>query len=204
MNRDFWNVRYSGEEYIYGKEVNQYLAEKISKLSKGKILLPADGEGRNSIYAAKLGWETYAFDMSDEGKIKAEKLALENKVNINYKVSYAQEVEYEKDYFDLLVLVYAHFPADIKFTCNKKFADCVKIDGHIIFEAFSKKQLDYQQEYNSGGPNDVNMLYSTEEIKENFPNFEIIELKEEEINLKEGRFHDGLGSVIRFFGKRKY
>lgn len=201
-NKDFWNSRYAVNEYIYGENPNEYLVEKLDSINTGTILFPADGEGRNSIFAAKLGWNVFSFDMSDEGKIKAEKLAKLNSVEINYKVEYAQKVEYEKDFFDAIAFIYSHFPADIKFECNYKLSESLKTGGYIIFEAFSKKQLEYNKQYNSGGPSDINMLYSIEEIKDNFKNFEIIELKETEISLKEGRFHNGLGSVIRFFGRK--
>lgn len=202
FNSDFWDSRYSSNEYIYGEKPNEYLVEKLKNIDIGKILLVADGEGRNSVYAAKQGWDTYAFDMSKEGKIKAEKLANKNNVNINYKVDYAQNVDYKKNSFDVLAMIYSHFPADIKFESNKRLAEFIKPGGYIIFELFSKKQIDYQKEYKSGGPGDVHMLYSVEEVKENFKDFEILELKEEEINLNEGEYHKGLGSVIRFFGKK--
>lgn len=60
---DRWNERYSKEEFAYGEEPNQYLKEQLEKLDVGKILFPAEGEGRNGVYAAKLGWNVFAFDI---------------------------------------------------------------------------------------------------------------------------------------------
>jgi hypothetical protein len=54
-----------------------------------------------------------------------------------------------------------------------------------------------------GGPKDSGMLFSTDEIKSDFANYEIIELTEKEIELNEGLFHNGTGSVIRFVGRKK-
>jgi hypothetical protein len=45
-------------------------------------------------------------------------------------------------------------------------------------------------------------LFSIDEIKSDFQNFEVIEL-EEKIQLNEGQFHNGLGMVIRFVGRKK-
>lgn len=202
FNSDFWDSRYASENYVYGENANNYLIEKIKNIDIGKILFPADGEGRNSVYAAKLGWETYSFDMSNEGKTKAEKLADKNNVKIDYKVDYAQNINYPSDYFDVISMIYSHFPAEIKFECNSRLMKSLKTGGYIIMEVFSKKQIEYQKTHKSGGPGDINMLYSIEEIKENFKDFEIIELKEEEVFLQEGSYHDGLGIVIRFFGKK--
>jgi len=47
------------------------------------------------------------------------------------------------------------------------------------------------------------MLFSIAEIQDDFNNFEIITLEEKEIELNEGLFHNGLGSVIRFVGRKK-
>jgi len=54
---------------------NNYLKEQLSKLDVGSILFPAEGEGRNAVFAARLGWTVSAFDISTEGKLKAIKLA---------------------------------------------------------------------------------------------------------------------------------
>jgi hypothetical protein len=76
--------------------------------------------------------------------------------------------------------------------------------GLIIFEAFSKKHLDYiAKNEKVGGPKELAMLFSIEELKSDFPDYEIIELTEKEIELSEGSFHNGKGSVIRFVGQKK-
>ena len=62
--------RYENPEYVYGVEPNQYLKEQLEKLKPGNILFPAEGEGRNSVYAAQLGWKVSAFDLSVEGRKK--------------------------------------------------------------------------------------------------------------------------------------
>ena len=54
-----------------------------------------------------------------------------------------------------------------------------------------------------GGPKDVAMLFSKEEIQSDFSNYEIMELREEEVELSEGMYHNGKGSVIRFVGRKR-
>ncbi|MDX1754196.1 MAG: thiopurine S-methyltransferase [Salinimicrobium sediminis] len=51
--QEFWNERYQREEYIYGKDPNEYLKAKLKNLTPGRILFPAEGEGRNAVHAAK-------------------------------------------------------------------------------------------------------------------------------------------------------
>jgi len=51
-----WDERYSNEEYFYGKKPNEFLKDELKKLQAGKILFPAEGEGRNCVFAATKGW----------------------------------------------------------------------------------------------------------------------------------------------------
>ena len=199
-----WNERYSNDEFAYGELPNNYLKEQLEKLAPGTILFPAEGEGRNAVFAAKLGWTVVAFDISNEGKNKAIKLAEKNKVEIDYQVGELQTLNFKLDQFDAIALIYAHFPASIKSLYHKTFDSYLKKGGVIIFEAFSKKHIEYVTANEKvGGPKDIESLFSIEEIQSDFPNYEIIELAEKEIELSEGIFHNGKGSVIRFVGIKK-
>ena len=198
-----WNERYVNEEFAYGEEPNNYLKEQLEKLKTGTILFPAEGEGRNAIFAAKLGWTVSAFDISIEGKNKADKLADKNGVIIDYQVGELETLNFENEQFDAIALIYAHFPADIKSIYHKTFDKYLKEGGVIIFEAFSKKHIEYvMADEKIGGPKDVDSLFSIEEIKSDFANCKIIELEEKEIELNEGLFHNGKGMVIRFVGQK--
>lgn len=204
MTKDFWDERYSKAEYAYGEEPNEYLKEQLQKFPAGKILFPAEGEGRNSVYAATQGWDTHAFDQSKEGKNKALQLAEKNKVTIDYQVGALEAIHFNEQEFDAIALFYAHFPADKKSAYHKILDSYLKKGGIIIFEAFSKTNLEYiAKNPRVGGPKDVDMLFSVAELKEDFPNYEIIELEEAVVNLNEGQFHTGEGAVIRFVGKKK-
>lgn len=199
-----WNDRYSNEEFAYGEEPNNFLKEQLENLNPGSILFPAEGEGRNAVFAAKIGWKVAAFDISVEGKNKALQLAKNNNVTIDYQVGELQNLDFQSEQFDAIALVYAHFPAEIKSLYHKTLDNYLRKDGLIIFEAFSKNHLDYiAKNEKVGGPKEIEMLFSIEEIKADFPNYDIILLEEKEIELSEGLFHNGKGSVIRFVGKKK-
>jgi len=199
-----WNERYSKQEFAYGEEPNNYLKEQLEKFTVGTILFPAEGEGRNAVFAAKLGWTVSAFDISAQGKNKALRLAESNNVKIDYQVGELNSLHYADNHFDAIALIYAHFPAAIKSQLHKALSKLLRKDGVIIFEAFSKKHLEYATVNEKvGGPKDLDQLFSIEEIKSDFENFEILELEEKEIELKEGLFHNGTGMVIRFIGRKK-
>ena len=197
--KEFWNERYSEKKYAYGLAPNQFFKEQFKTIQKGKILFPAEGEGRNAVYAAQQGFQVFAFDSSQEGKKKAESLALEKKQTINYQLAGVEEVNYSENFFDTLVLIFAHFPADVRKKHNQKLLSYLKPNGTIIFEAFGKEQI----HLNSGGPKQPEMLFSEEEIKAEFPNVDFKLLETLQINLEEGDFHQGRANIVRFLGTKK-
>jgi len=201
---DRWNDRYSTNEYAYGEQPNNFLREELEKLKTGTILFPAEGEGRNAIFAARLGWNVSAFDISSEGKNKALRLAETHNVVIDYQVGELEKLNYQPEQFDAIALIYAHFPADIKSRYHKTLDKYLRKNGIIIFEAFSKKHIDYiAKNEKVGGPKEIAMLFSIDELKSDFGNYEIIALGEKEIELSEGMFHNGQGSVVRFVGRKQ-
>jgi 2-polyprenyl-3-methyl-5-hydroxy-6-metoxy-1,4-benzoquinol methylase len=195
----FWNERYGADAYAYGTKPNQFLAENIASLPTGKILFAAEGEGRNAVFAAQNGFHVDAFDTSEKGKIKADLLATEKKVQINYQVGMLNDLGYKSNSFDSLVLIYAHFDDAIRASMHKKLIDLVKPGGTILFEAFNKDQLQYP----SGGPKKIEMLFTIEEVKNEFNNCDFSFLRSEIIELSEGEFHQGKGAVIRFIATKQ-
>lgn len=204
IQNSIWDERYSSVEFAYGKAANAYLQEQLAQYKAGSILFPADGEGRNSVFAACQGWDVAAFDLSIEGQKKALLWAEQNKVNIDYTLRILEEQPYPYASFDAIALIYAHFPANIKSDYHQKLLDYLKPGGIVLFEAFSKNHLNYQAKNPSvGGPKDIDMLFSIAEIESDFKALDFIELKEEVIELSEGAFHQGTGSVIRFVGRKR-
>lgn len=199
-----WNERYADDAFAYGEEPNTYLKQQLESLKTGTILFPAEGEGRNAVFAARLGWTVSAFDISVEGQKKALSLAQKNHVTVDYQVGELETLPYTEEQFDVIALIYAHFPAEIKSSIHQTLDKYLRIGGIIIFEAFSKNHLDYLAKNEKvGGPKDSASLFSLDEIKADFTNYEVLELQETEIDLNEGLYHNGKGSVIRFVGKKK-
>ncbi|SFU29791.1 Methyltransferase domain-containing protein [Pustulibacterium marinum] len=195
--KEFWNERYAAEAFAYGETPNVYVEEKLSEIAEGgKVLFPAEGEGRNAVYAATKGFEVEAFDMSISGKEKALQLADKLGVKIRYELKNLKHITYPEAIFDGLILIYAHFPADIRKEGFHKLCKSLKPGGIVIFEAFAKDQL----QYTSGGPKNEAMLFSEEEIPELFPDFTFKEIGTHIIDLEEGLYHIGKGSVVRFVG----
>ncbi len=203
--KEMWNDRYGASSYAYGKEPNQFFEQTLTQHSlSGTILLPAEGEGRNAVYAAKFGLRVTAFDISEAGKIKAMALAAANNVTINYEVGDFLKMDFEPASFDSIALIYAHFPPSILSIYHQRLVELLKPNGLLFLEGFSTENLSYRAANPQiGGPDKIEMLFSVEGIKKEFPTLEIVQLAEVEVTLNEGLYHIGKGKVIRYIGRKK-
>lgn len=201
---NFWDERYKEAEYAYGKEPNEFIKETLDNLNiKGKALFPAEGEGRNAVYAAKLGFDVVAFDTSIEGKNKALSLASENNVTINYLTGSFDYLDISSNTFDVVILNFAHFPPHLTSQYHKKCVKYLKEGGYLILEAFSKEHFELNSKNPAlGGPKDIDMLFSEEQLKQDFSKLKTIKLSTEKVILSEGLYHNGLSSVARYIGKK--
>ena len=202
--KDFWDERYGKEEYAYGTAPNQFFEHALNTLNpEGKIFLPAEGEGRNAVFAASLGLDVTAFDISEEGRKKAERLAAENGVSIDYRVGNLNQLKLEPGSFDFIGLIYAHFETYIKVAYHREFMTYLKPGGYVIMEAFSKSHLKFQKiNPHAGGPKNIDMLFAVDEIEKLFDGLETISLVERVVDLDEGAYHKGKASVIRYIGQK--
>ena len=190
--KEFWNKRYAQKEYVYGRNVNEFLKQKLRSLKPGKLLLPCDGEGRNAVFAARSGWQVTAFDFSEEAKKKAMRLADEHQIDIDYFIADVNEVELDQK-FDVIALVYAHFPPDVRRNFHNKLIKWLKPNGMVLIEAFAKDQLGKP----SGGPKNIELLYDEEELEEDLKELKIIESNKTSVTLSEGDYHSGQAEVAR-------
>jgi len=175
--KNFWDERYSTKDYIYGTQPNQFFKVQIEKLKAGKILMLGEGEGRNAVYAAKFGWLVDAIDSSSSAKEKALRLAEENSVSINYQTADILSYNLPQNKYDAVGIVFLHMNESESKILHKKCVDALRKGGKIILELFSQDQLGK----NSGGPQDLTLLCSVEQIRKNFSTLRH-ELLQEEIS----------------------
>ncbi len=196
---NFWDARYSNEEFIYGREPNSFFKEQIDRLMPGKLLMLGEGEGRNAVYASKKGWKVDAVDFSSNAKKKTLSWANQNNVKLDYTVANLIDYIPSKEYYDAAGLIFIHLnPANCRLIFDR-LSEALQTGGKIIMEVFSKNQLGRT----SGGPQDLNVLYSIDEIKSYFPSIHTILLEEKKIILNEGKHHSGEASVIQFVGEKR-
>ena len=196
FNYNFWDEKYSTDDFIYGKVPNEFFRKNLLKIRPGRLFLPGEGEGRNAVFAAQNGWVVDATDQSEVGKLKALKLASESEVKINYSVCNISEYNFPENYYDAAAVIFFHLPEELRKKIHKKIIESLKTNGILILELFNKEQLGKD----SGGPQSLDMLYSQEDIEKDFNQLKTLLLENATIQLNEGEKHSGEASVIRFVG----
>ncbi len=194
MTLTFWDERFAEKGFAYGEEPNRYLREQLGRLTPGILLLPAEGEGRNAVWAATHGWKVHAFDTSTVGRDKALATARRKGVEIAYDLRSVTEpmVDLEAR-FDAVGLVFMHLPAEVRRAAHQSVARCLLPGGTLVLEAFSTEQL----ERGTGGPRDLGLLYEISDLEADFAGLEIHTLEKRDVELNEGRYHLGVASVVR-------
>lgn len=197
MNKTFWGSRYAEHDSVYGQQPNRFFKNFIDTHKPGSILLPAEGEGRNALYAASKGWKVDAFDFSEEAQKKAIALSKGKNVSINYWIQDIEKFVANKKY-DAVGLVYIHLPEPARQHFHKQIHKSIQSGGFLVLEAFAKEQI----EFNSGGPKDLSLLYDAPTICQDFPFLHTLFCGQKEIELNEGEFHKGTAAVLQLIGQK--
>lgn len=199
MKDAFWNDRYDEEGFAYGTAPNIYLTSFKDDFTVGtKILVLGDGEGRNGVWLAEQGCEVVSVDYSKIGVNKSQDLAITKGVKFETICADLVTWGWPKDSFDVVVVIYVHFPPGVREQIHLRVIDALKSGGKLIMECFALDQLDYS----SGGPPLFEMLYSAEMMENDFKLLEIQQLEESIIELNEGKYHCGEGAVIRLMATK--
>ena len=195
-----WDERYSADEYIYGKDPNEFLANAVDKLPKGKILCVAEGEGRNAVYLATHGYEVVAVDSSSVGLEKAKKLANERGVTIQTIVSDLAHFEVQPESWEGVVSIFAHLPPQVRKELHMKIVHGLNPGGVLILEAYRPDQLKYK----TGGPPTAEFMMTLQSLEEELTGLEFEYAVELDRDVIEGQFHTGKGAVVQLIGRKPH
>jgi SAM-dependent methyltransferase len=206
--QDFWSERYKnvGDQYLFGTEPNRYLkSHRDLIVNNGKsAMLVADGEGRNSVWLSDQGLQVTACDISPVAIEKAKALATINGVKADFMCADMLCDDFlsllPNQHFDWVIGVF------IQFTDSKNrlkqlelMKALTKPGGRILLQGYTPKQL----EYKTGGPPDIDHLYTTQILQSAFKDWVIEELIEYEEIIHEGAAHDGLSALIGMIAKKE-
>ena len=194
-----WDKRYTEMEGVYGREPSPFWVQELQQCSGSTILLPCEGEGRNALWAAQEGWNVDAFDSSEVGMATCKKWCKAAGVAHRVSTHTADALSFQgtPDGYDVVGLFYAHMPAPIRQQFHRRAAGWLKPGGTLILEGFNPNQIGL----GSGGPRDREMLFSADQLQDDFKDLKIEQVQTVQTHLNEGPFHQGKAEIIRLIGK---
>jgi len=195
----FWNERYQKPDYIFGTEANDFIKAVTPIATQGmKAFAPADGEGRNGVHLARLGYDVTSVDVSELAVEKSKALAKANGVRINTHTGDLFEWDWGEAAYDLVIVCFMHFLPEDHTRFVERLRTCLKPGGLLVFEGYTPDQI----ELTSGGPKKPEMLLTAEKMKRDFEGFDILFLQEIRRYLAEGPRHQGEAATVQFLARK--
>jgi SAM-dependent methyltransferase len=193
MDATFWDERYAGETYAYGREPNDFLRQEASRIPPGRVLCLAEGEGRNAVFLARLGHAVTAVDISAEGLRKAARLAEEHGVTLELVQADLATYEPEPAAFSAVVAMWAHLPPAVRRRVHGWVARALAPGGCFLLEAYSPRQLPL----GTGGPRDAAMLMTLESLREELAGLDLVIARDVDREVHEGACHGGPSATVQ-------
>jgi SAM-dependent methyltransferase len=200
-DRDYWNGRFAGEAYTFGTRPAAFLSDNARHVPpQSRVLVPADGEGRNSVFLAELGHRVVATDIAEAGIAKAQKLAAARGVSVDFRHLDLQGWQWPDAEFDAVVAIFIQFaPPALRDEIFAGMKRAVRPGGVVLLHGYTPKQL----EYRTGGPSVVEQLYTEESLRAAFGDWELLRLEAYERELEEGAGHKGRSAIIDLIARRR-
>lgn len=190
-----WDKRFSEPGYAYGTEPNGFLLSVADRIPGGKVLCLAEGEGRNAVYLAGLGFDVTAVDSSTVGLAKAEALARERGVAIETVNADLDDYQIEPGVWQGIVSIFCHLPPVVRAALHEQCLRGLAPGGVFVLEGFTPNQL----ELGTGGPKSRELLMELEIIRQELPGLRFEIAREVEREVLEGRHHTGKAAVVQIF-----
>ena len=197
---DRWEGRYRVPDYIFGKKPNYLLVSCKALLPRsGKALAVADGEGRNAVWLAEQGLDVLSIDFSPSAQGKGKALARERGVSIAFVQADVHTWHYPEAAFDVVVEIFTQFSSPAERAGKwQGMRRALKPGGLLIIQGYTPKQL----QYGTGGPKQVENLYTPAMLEDAFRGLRDMRIAEEELEMDEGTAHHGMSAVINFTARK--
>jgi cyclopropane fatty-acyl-phospholipid synthase-like methyltransferase len=195
-----WEARFAAPGYVFGTEPNAFLRSKADLLKPGqKALSIADGEGRNGVFLAERGLDVLAMDFSPTALAKARALAKERGVAIRTEQADLDTWRWPVEAFDAVVAIFFQFCAPaLRTRVFDNIKRALKPGGLLLMEGYRPEQLKYK----TGGPSEVENLYTRELLEKSFSDFSEVEIVEYDSEIHEGAGHGGMSALIDLVGRK--
>jgi SAM-dependent methyltransferase len=195
-----WETRFGAAGFLFGKEPNAFLKAQARRLRRGQTALSmADGEGRNGVWLAEQGLDVLAIDFSPTALAKAHALAQERGVQLRTEIADITKWRWPTHAFDVIAAIFTQvaFPSQrAEYFANLKRA--LKPGGFLLIQGYRPEQLAYR----TGGPPEVERLYTREILQTAFGDLAELDIREHDSVLNEGTAHVGMSALIDLIGRK--
>ena len=195
-----WETRFRAPGYVFGEEPNAFLKSQAHRLHRGQSALSvADGEGRNGVWLAERGLDVLAIDFSETALAKAQALASQRGVRLRTELADIFAWRWPQAAFDIVIAIFTQvaFPAQrAEFFANLKRV--LKPGGLLLMQGYRPEQLNYR----TGGPPEVERLYTRSILERGFGDLAELEIHEHDSVINEGTGHVGMSALIDVIGRK--
>ncbi len=165
-----WDKRYAETDLVWSATPNKTVEELVTGLEPGRALDLGCGEGRNSIWLAKQGWQVDALDFSAVGLDKARQLALDQGVTVDWQQADVSALIPDHKY-DLVLAVFLHTSPAERQAWLSAAINRVAEAGYFLYVGHDPSNI----AEGSGGPQDQAVLPDTVEIESYLSSFEVLQ-----------------------------
>ena len=196
-----WDERYSIEDYLFGKDPAGFLVAHAHLLEvPSRVLVVADGEGRNSVYLAQLGHDVVAMDASLVGVDKARQLAAEREVTVDFQVADIMAWDWTPDAYDAVVAIFIQFLSPEQWPAVfDGMQRTLRPGGRLLLHGYRPEQV----ALGTGGPPDPANMYTEAMLRDAFVDMDIERLESYDAVIEEGGGHSGRSALIDLLATKR-
>jgi SAM-dependent methyltransferase len=189
-----WDQRYSIDGYLFGTEPADFLVTHAPLLAPAsRVLAVADGEGRNSVYLAQLGHDVVAMDASPVGVAKAQELAAQRSVTVDFRVADIMAWDWTAEAYDAVVAIFIQFLSPEQHPAVfEGMQRALRPGGRLLLHGYRPEQV----ALGTGGPPDPAAMYTEELLRDAFGAMDIERLASYVAVIEEGDGHRGQSALI--------
>ncbi len=198
MNPAFWDDRYTGSDFVFGTQPNDFLRACTGYIPPGPVLCLGEGEGRNAVFLAGRGHAVTAMDQSATGLAKARRLAAERGLTLATTVADLSDYPIQPGAWAAIVSIFLHLPPELRARVYAQAATGLQPGGVLILEAYTPAQL----AFGTGGPKDVALLPTLAGLRAELAGLDLVIARECERDVIEGTGHSGRSAVVQVLAYR--
>ncbi len=194
-----WDERYGADDWVFGTEPNDFLRDVATRVQPGRALCLAEGEGRNAVFLASLGFDVHSIDLSPVGVAKTQRLADERSVTVHAQVGDLSEADLGVAAWDLIVSIFAHLPPSVRAPLHRRVVDALAPGGLLVLEAYTPAQIGR----GTGGPPVAELTMTVDALESELAGLEFEHAIETERDVVEGRGHSGRAAVVQVVARKR-